>query len=379
MSGRSSRQASVGDDGEYTVRPYDSADVEGVHALSELVWESDRSAEWFAYRYETNPYMDGPPMIVAETDGYVVGARPFVPLPMRVADTDFTGVYLGNVMVHPEHRRQGLFTEMTEMAVEEYADSDGAFFFNFANEMSAPVYRKLGAEEVGIGPEKQFRIQNPGRVVRDRMRLSVGRYLGSVADEVMDNYLSLRRQGGASTEWDVERQSGIPAELLADLYDAAPPTELHTRREETLYRWLANGPYWEYETYVASTDGMPSAALVVRRRSLRRDGDVWIADALPPAAGGRCDAFRALLDSMLSDHRDARVVSVLGPVVHERLLPEETLREFGFLSSTQPVLSRFAGRDDTVFVHPLGDESETDVTVGGVDLEEPDNWNVQVR
>lgn len=379
MSGRTSRQASVGNDGEYTVRPYESADVEGVHALSELVWESDRSVEWFAYRYETNPYMDGPPMIIAETDGHIVGARPFVPLPMRAGDTELTAVYLGNVMVHPEHRRQGLFTEMTEMAIEQYADSDGAFFFNFSNEMSAPVYRKRGAEVVGVGPEKQFRIQNPGRVVRDRMRLPVGRYLGAVADEAMESYLSLRRRSGAPTEWAVERQSGMPAELLADLYEAAPPSGLHTRREETLYRWLANGPYWEYETYVASADGTPSAALVVRRRSLRRDGDVWIADAIPPADEDRRDAFRVLLDSMLADHQNARVVSVIGPVVHEQLLPDDTLAEFGFLSSTQPVLSRIAGRHDTMFVHPLGDDGETALTVGGGDLADPDNWNVQVR
>lgn len=379
MSRRSSGQTTVGENDEYTVRPYDPTDAEGVHALSELVWGSERSIEWFAYRYETNPYTDGPPMIIAETDGHVVGARPFVPLPMRVGDADVTAVYLGNVMVHPEHRRQGLFTRMTEMALEAYAEADGAFFFNFANELSAPAYRTMDFEAVGTGPEKRFRIQNPGQVVRDRMRLPVGRYLGAVADGAMDGYLSLRRRSGTSTEWTVERQSGIPAELLADIYDGVDHTALHTRREETLYRWLANGPYWEYETYLASTDSTPSAAVVVRRRSIRRDGDAWIVDAVPPRSEAHRDAFRALLDSMLADHRNARVVSVLGPVVHERLFSEETLTEFGFLSSTQPGLSRFTGRDDTVFVYPLGDDVDSGLTVGGVDLEEPDNWDVQVR
>jgi len=218
---------------------------------------SDRSVEWLAYRYETNPYRDGPPMVVAETDGHVVGARPFVPLPMRVGHTDVTAVYLGNLMVHPEHRRQGLFTRMTELATELYADTDSDFFFNFANERSAPGYRKLDFEAVATGPEKQFRVQNPGQVVRDRMRLPAGRYLGVAADAAMDSYLSLRRRGPTRAGYEVERLSGIPAELVAELYEADHPTALHTRREETFYRWLANGPYWEYETYVASSDGTP--------------------------------------------------------------------------------------------------------------------------
>jgi len=106
---------------------------------------------------------------------------------------------------------------------------------------------------------------------------------------------------------------------------------------------------------------------------------VWIVDAVAPRSGDRLDAFRALLDVLLADHADARVVSVVGPVAHERLLPDEILTPFGFPSSTQSGLSRFTGMDDTLLVHPLGDDADDGLTVGGVDLEEPDNWNVQVQ
>jgi hypothetical protein len=126
------------------------------------VWGSDRSVEWLAYRYETNPYAEGPPMIVAESNGCVVGARPFVALPVRVGGEDVTAVYLGNAMVHPEHRHQDLFTRTTETAMAAYADVDGAFFFNFADEQCAPGYRQLDFGAVGTGPETRFRVQNPG-------------------------------------------------------------------------------------------------------------------------------------------------------------------------------------------------------------------------
>ncbi|WP_232701278.1 GNAT family N-acetyltransferase [Halobacterium wangiae] len=377
MSGRSSSEAAVAEDETYTIREYDSSDREGVHALAELVWGGDRSPEWFAHRYEANPYTNGPPMIVAEADGDVVGARPFTPLPMRVGGRDLTVVYLGNLMVHPEHRRRGLFTRMTELATEAYTDTESALFFNFANEMSAPGYRKFDFQAVGTGPVKQYRVQRPAQVAQERTRLPVERTIGALADGAMDRYLSLRR-GPTSTEYDVERRSGIPANLLADLYEADHPTALHTRREETLYRWLANAPHREYETYVASKDGTPTAAAVLRDRSQRRDDDLCVADVVPPCSTARRDAIEAVLDSVVSDYRDARVVALLGPVVNEHLLPEETLAKFGFLSSTNPLLARFVAKGNTLFATPL-DGTKQLPTVGGVDLGDPENWAVRVR
>jgi len=47
MSGGVSGRATAGVD-DYTVRPYDPSDAEGVCALAELVWGSDRSVEWLA-------------------------------------------------------------------------------------------------------------------------------------------------------------------------------------------------------------------------------------------------------------------------------------------------------------------------------------------
>jgi predicted N-acetyltransferase YhbS len=379
MTGRSSGRARTVEHGAYTIRPYDSGDVGGVSALFETVWGSDRSAEWLAYRYETNPYLDGPPMIVAARDGEVVGARPFVAFPVRAGNEDATAVYLGNVTVHPEHRRQGLFTQMTQMATEEYADSDGAFFFNFANEQSAPGYRDLDFVPVGVGPEKRLRIQRPGQLARDRTRLPVGRSLAGLADDAMAAVLSRRRRERSPSRWHVEREAGVAAALLTRLYDDADqPIALHTRREETLYRWLGNGPYWQYETYVASTAGAPAAAVLVRRRSGRRDRDVWVVDAVPPRSRDHLDAYRALLEAVVADHRDARVVAATGPVVQERLLPDAALREFGFLSSTRPVLAQTVDRADTVFVHALGERVPT-LSVGGLDLRDPENWALAVR
>jgi len=379
MTGHSSSRALTVEHGAYTIRPYDSGDADGVRALFEAVWGSDRSTEWVAYRYETNPYLDGPPMIVAERDGEVVGARPFVAVPVRAGDAAATAVYLGNVMVHPDHRRQGLFTRMTTLSTDAYADSAASFFFNFANEQSAPGYRDLGFAPVGTGPEKRLRIQRPGQLARDATRLPVGPRLAGLADDVVAAFRTRRGSSGTSSLWHVEREPGVQAALLARLYgDGDQPTALHTRREEAFYRWLGNGPYWQYETYVASTGGAPAAAVLVRRRTGRRDRDAWVVDAVPPCSRKHLDAYGALLDAVLADHSDARVISSVGPVVHERLLPEPTLREFGFHSSTRPVFAQTVGMENTLFVYGLGASTRTP-SLGGLDLRDPENWTVEVR
>jgi predicted N-acetyltransferase YhbS len=378
MTGQSSSREPRVEHGGYTIRPYETGDADGVRALFETVWGSDRSTEWVAYRYETTPYLDGPAMIVAEWDGEVVGARPFLGLPVQAGGVDATAVYLGNVMVHPEHRRQGLFTQMTTLATDAYADSDASFFFNFANEQSAPGYRNLGFEPVGAGPEKRLRIQRPGQVVLDRTSLPFGRRLADLLDDAVAAVRSHRRHDRVSDLWRVEREPGVAAALLARLYDDADhPSAIHTRREETLYRWLGNGPYWQYETYVASTGDAPAAAILVRRHSERRDRDAWVVDVVPPCSRNHQDAYRALLDAVLADYSESPVVSTTGPIVHERLLPEATLREFGFLSSTLPGLAQTVGLENTMFFYPLG-ESTKALSLGGLDLRDPENWAVEV-
>ncbi|MGM0606680.1 MAG: GNAT family N-acetyltransferase, partial [Halobacteriota archaeon] len=133
---------------EYTIRPFEDRDRKGFFRLFEHTFGQKKSDEWFEWKYVDNPYVDHVPMYVAELEGELVGARPFFALP--IAREGWIGLALqpGDTMVHADHRGQGLFTRMTEAALETYVDSDVDLIFNFPNAKSGPGYRKMGWEVV---------------------------------------------------------------------------------------------------------------------------------------------------------------------------------------------------------------------------------------
>ncbi|QKY20621.1 GNAT family N-acetyltransferase [Halolamina sp. CBA1230] len=358
-------------DQRYDVRWYDPDDRDDILSLFERVWGTDREADWLAHTYETNPYFDEPTMIVADAGGEVVGARPFVPFPMRADSADLVAAYLNNAMVHPDHRRRGLFSRMMERTVDALDEHGVSLLFNFANEKSAPGYREMGFDALGTGPRKSLRVQRPGRYVRDRLDTPLDPGVGAVANTVMRGYHAVRRlRRSVPEEWRVERRRGVPADELASLYDTRPPRSLHARREEPLYRWLEADPHWNHETFLASTDGSPAAAAVIRTRP---GASPEIVDAVPstfPAGGGA-----ALLEAVLTEHRSAPAISVTGPVVNERLCRPSLLSAFGFLPSEHPLLSRFTAGEDTAFVHAFEDADLPD----GFDVLDAENWRVRVR
>lgn len=272
----------VATDRSYEIRPYAPADRRDVLSLFETVWGVDGDEDWLVGTYERNPYLEGAPMIVADAGGAVVGARPFVPFPMRSDSVDFTAVYLNNAMVHPDHRRCGLFTRMMERTIRTFEEREASLLFNFANEKSAPGYRELGFHSFGTGPRRWLCVPRPGRIVRDRLDGPAGGVVETVANAVARSYLAVkRRRVTASSRWQVERCAGISAGELALLYGTDPPESLHTRREERLYQWLEDDRHSDYETVLASDGSTPAAALVVREQP---DTTPRIVDAVPPTS-----------------------------------------------------------------------------------------------
>lgn len=385
MAKPSSGRAGEHTDDQYTVRPYEPPDADDVLALYETVWGSEHDADWLAYKDAENPYVDDTSMLVAETDGTVVGARPAIPVPMRVGDTDLLGCYLVSLMVHPDHRRRGLFTRMMSRGLEHYADAGVSVCVNYGNELSAPGYRKLGFEHVGSGPGQYIRVQRPGQFVDAHVPSPADRVARTAANAVGQGYHAVRDwlavdlpERDAGSELSVDRRDRLAADLLARLYERDQPDGIHTRREPTFYRWLADNPGWTYETYVAWDGPRAVAALLVKRRP----GDetaVHIADAVPAASPSTRPAFITLLRAVLADNGDAATVSTRGLVHRERLLPADLLSRFGFRSDGRPPLSLVTTPDDTMFTYTLEDTAARVRAAEGVDLLDGASWRLWLR
>lgn len=366
---RSTRRDDSDRDDPYVVRPYEASDRDGYLELYDMVL-GDRDDEWFRWKYEDNPYADHVPIVLATHDGDVVGAKPCFALELRAAERTVVGYQPADVVVHPDHRRRGLYSRTTERMKERYADREPALFFNFPNEATLSGSLKHGWDVVEEVPT-YYRIQRPAAILDANGGGRFTAILGATRS-VVQGYLRARETfTRAPADVVVRRYDDVPSETLVGLYERAIPRTLHAHRDETFYEWRFDNPKWRYDAYVASRHGTPIAGVVTG--SQLRDGAryTFLTDVVPLAdVDGRADGLRAILARIRTERRDADVIAVSG-----RTIDSDLLKRFGFHSDASPPLSRVAN-PTTQVTYPIADDGGHPWTVAGLAVADPANWTV---
>jgi len=347
----------------YRVRPFEPGDTDGILDLFKAVWGEDRSKSWFEWKYRSNPYVDHVPVLVAVDDrGDVVGARPLFVVPLAIAGERTLALQPGDTMVHPDHRRRGLFTRMTERTIERYRDHEAALFFNFPNANSRPGYMKLGWRTVG-SVSTYYRIQRPSTWLEVDGRL--GRAVETVANTAAALGTSIvDATVPAGDGLTINRHDDVPTTLLASLYERTSPSGIHAVRDAEYVRWRYGNPQWSYRTYVAQTNGSPRAAAIVGRRD---DGEtVRITDLVPlrPAKS----ALTALCSAITMEY--AHADAILAPPT----FATSVRRRFGFLDDARLPLSAMT-KPRTLVTRPVVPET-TGWTIADTTLTEASNWTI---
>jgi len=347
---------SVSERQQYTVRPYEPGDREGFLSLFSLVMDEPADEGWFDWKYAENPYTDQVPMIVATADDELVGARPLFALPVSVGGDREIGLQAGDLVVHPDHRRQGLFTRMSEVALDQYGDD--WLCFTFPNDRALAGYRKFGWEQL---PERStyYRVEDPASLARaqtDRRTIQLG---SSLATPFVRGYYRLRdRRRSPPSSVTVKRRKNTPESVLADLYRESVPAGIHAVRDEQFYEWRFGNPDHSYSTYLAIEDGEPVAGIVVGQSRAAGHTTTKLTDVVPLLSPPE-DALVALLDRILTDHSETDLFAA--PPV----LPDAVLRRFGFHADNSFPLAFVTDRTNHV-VHATGSR--------GIDVTAAENW-----
>lgn len=346
----------------HEVRPFRPGDREGILALYRTVFGGDPSPEWFAWKYENNPYAADVPIVVATIDGTVVGCRAFFALEMAVEGESHLALQPCDTMVHPDHRRRGLFVRMNRLAVERYADRPPAFCFNFPNDSSKPGNEAVGWRPVGRVP-MYYRVADPAGALaalagngdrsgpRSRRELSSpGPIAGAVgtAHQAGDRLF-------ARSSYQIRRHDDPPIATLAALSRRAPPEGIHAVRSERFYRWRLANPERRYHAHVAVRDGEAVAAAVVSPAS----DHVRIVDMVPRQ--GVLGARRDLVAGICREYADRPYVTAFGAVLDDplwyRFLPDTRLPLSAVIRpTTRTLYARDLGAR-TVEGRPIGDWS----------------------
>ncbi len=350
----------------YTIRLYRAGDFDGVRTLYEVVFGKTRSREWFEWRYDT-PSVDAPQVIVAERSGTVVGAEPFITFRFETGAGTELAVQPADAMVHPDHRRRGLLTRMTEFALDHYASRAPAFVFNFPNREAVDAYRKLGWREVPA-VTTAARVQNPGRFLPTGPS-TLGRSVESGLSRFSNALYAPFGSRGSDGDLTVDSHREVPATTLATLYERDVPQALHARRDPAFFEWRLGNPTWSPTTYVASRRGDPVAAMVTVTETTNDCTFTKVLEALPMGGAGVEGAMRRLLATVCRDHPGSDVVKMAHQTV-----PRSASRPFGFLRGDLPPLS-WVTSASTMVVRPLDPDGEA-WTVGGRTLTDWDDWQI---
>lgn len=348
----------------YTIRWYEEGDEDAILEMHRAAF-SPVSDDWFTWLYEDVPYADDVPIIVADHDGEVVGARPYLPLPISLGETTTVGLMLANLVVHPDHRRQGLFNRMSERTYQYASENEETTFtLTYANEIARRGLAKMRVPGTK-GPIELGRFSKAHRFQRFepfRSSESPALDLGVRAAEPLSRaYFGVldgrRRRRLRDADVDVVVHHGVPADSLARIAaDSRTEGAVGLVRDETFYGWRFADPDAIATTYVAVGDDGPVGALVVTRQTDDEDDyRLTASEVLVDEDATSPDTVRAaLLDAVVGDNAEATQISVAADD-----FPRSVLDQFGFVADTQYPFSRAMERP-TFMVRLFNDQGMLD-------------------
>jgi GNAT superfamily N-acetyltransferase len=354
---------------EYTVRWFDPADREPFLDLYDETFGGG-SDEWFQWKYVDNPRVAHVPILVAAADGEFAGARAQVPFLMRAGEETVLAMRFGDTMVHPDHRRRGVFSRLTERALDHYGEMPVGFCYNVPNDLSRPGFLKAGGEVVADLPSF-YRVQQPTALAGgvDDGAISLA---ANVAAPAARAYLRGRdRLASAPEGVTVVEHAEIPVHLLADLYRRGRPSAVHAVRDEPFLRWRYRNPDWEYRAFSAGRNGRADAAVVTGTRT-DADGVTTtnVVDVLPLTSSDRREAaLDGLLAAVTTEFAESDLLAYCG-----RSIPRSLLRHHGFAFDGAFPLDRVTSPTKLV-AYDLGD-GDPAWSAGGIDIDDPRGWGL---
>jgi hypothetical protein len=331
------QRQSVSSDETYEVRVAEPPDYGRFLALYEDVWERPRGEVWFDWRFVDDPYSEDVEMVVAEREGTLVGAELLLPMPLDVGSERVVARQPVDWIVHPDHRRRGIFTRMTELLLSTYGERTD-LLFNFPTDELLPGLEKFDWTTVSR-QSTRYRIHDPRAVTKNPAVAdspAVGLVTRFGAPAIRAGLAAADVLTPTATDVSVERVDGPATDAVHTVYDETRPDDIHVPRETAFVEWRFDNPRWDTTTYVARQAGRPVSTVVVATAAKPHATVGYLLDVQPMTTiPERAPAFAAALDAALADMDVDAVQAPTDPY-------PAVLQRRGFLSDDNPLLSRFS-------------------------------------
>ncbi len=287
--------------------PYSTRDVDAWRRLYRVVFGLEFPEEVWRWKYLENPYndSDGPLIYVAECDGQIVGANSFLPSIVTISHNGRDGILracqVNNIMVHPDHRRKGLFLEILNRFVDEAPRKEYKVIYSYPNAQSLSGFLKMNWTWVGelwrcaivIDAERFLEGRLPRRGVPLLAQKAVLPLVGrafKLAGARTIPAKHLLRHGAAD---------GFAGDIEWLNQRAGPRQGIHGPRGREFLSWRFRRPDRDYYTYALYDSDEMAGYLVVSLDLAKRSA--WIEDTY--AHGWDLGMLAELLSTATKDLR----------------------------------------------------------------------------
>ena len=326
------------------------------------------SAELWNWKYLQNPLASADPeVIVAMDNGKIVGARPFLLAEIWLGNEKVKAAQPCDAMIHPEHRRKGIFDRMNQFAIQYFKQNDYGLFYSFPGPMPLPGDLRQGWKIVSVR-ETLFRLLNPQKLISYKLRNKIlGDGLGFFYDKLLNT--KVKEASPSSSPFQIKVCAQFTDELK-EVDSLRDKTAIDLVRSESFLKWrFEQHPEHEYK-YVMVKKNEELWGYAVVSIQEQANGRVYgmIVDYL--VKDEDIDCFRLLMNECLNELKNSECDIVSIWAFSQSLLREELMKHFGFKASSRFPYNRFLGED--YFVVREIDEQ----VVGKIDIYSKENWRV---
>ena len=325
------------------------------------------SAELWDWKYIQNPLSStDPEIIVAIANGKIVGARPLLLAEMWLRDEIVKTVQPCDTMVHPEHRREGIFSQMNQFALEYAREKDYAFFYNFPNQMSGPGNLKQGWKIVSVA-EHLHQLTNPKRVISYKLK---NRPLGTVAGFFYDKIIKARpKVTSVSSSLQIKVSDQFTDELKSvDIL--SNKSIINLVRSESYLRWrFDQHPEYSYK-YIMVKRGEDLCGYAAVSVQKRLSGLIYGTIIDYVVKDKDIDCFMVLMNACLIELDKFKCDLITVCAFTQPIFQEKLLKHFGFKSPIKFPYNKVLSKNYFVVR-----ETKEDI-LKKIDIYNKENWQV---
>ncbi len=150
---------------DFIIRDYSPKDREKIFELLDTVWGHsfvEKLKEIWFWKIEKNPFIESEMSVgtVIEKNNKIIGFISKMPAPLKFYQKKIEGIWLGDYVVHPDHRGLG-------HKLLSYTMKDTTLMLGEPNDLSYNVSKKLGFLDI-YTPENRICIVNLNNILKNK-------------------------------------------------------------------------------------------------------------------------------------------------------------------------------------------------------------------